>query len=142
MKDFESVLYIEDDPIEGEVTRRLHDTISKKFYNEVRFDIATTWNDGVDYVERHKPDVVILDLALYPEQNTEKTVEEVKRHWKEWPPILVLTGNTADPSLRKRCILAGASDFMLKGDARHGGFEQLCERIYNCYLRRQREEGA
>lgn len=139
MKDFESILYIEDDPLEGEVTQRLHQTISKKFYDEVKFDVVRSWVEGVDYVEKNKPDVVVLDLSLYPDSNTEKTIEEFSKRRKSWPPILVLTGNTADPSLRKRCILAGACDFMLKGDARHGGFEQLCERIYNCFLRSQRE---
>jgi len=137
-----SLLYIEDDPMEAEVIQRLYQTVRVKFHDEVDFRVAKSWEDGLASVESGQPDVVILDLVLPPTVDTERAIQNIERVWKLWPPILVLTGNTYDLTLRRRCILAGADDFMVKPDARHGGCELLCERVYSAYLRRLRGSGA
>ena len=137
MKAFESILYIEDNAGEAEVVTSLYQTVRKKFHGEVSFKTAPSWIEGEKIVERDRPNVVILDLTLPPE-TAEMTIERIRQIAKEWPPILVLTGNNYDLTLRSKSILAGADDFMIKDDARHGCCELLCERVYHCHLRRIR----
>lgn len=136
------IAYIEDDPLEGEVIQRLYQTVRTKFHDEVDFEVIGSWEKGVEFVHKSRPDVVILDLVLPPTVDTEKALENIAAVHKSWPPIVVLTGNTYDLTLRRKCILAGADDFMVKPDARHGGCELLCERVYTSYLRRLRGTGA
>lgn len=138
MKEFDSILYIEDDPGEAYITERLYRDIQTTFHKEVKFHTTDTWEKGVAYVESLKPDVVILDLAL-PPNNCDTTLEKFGLVSKDWPPTIVVTGNIADKTLRRRSIEAGADDFMVKPDARHGGFGQLVERVYHCYLRKVRD---
>lgn len=137
-----SILYIEDDPNEAEIVSRLYQSVRKKFHGEVEFRIADTWAKGEAEIESNPPSVVIADLAFPPDQTPEQTIEKIRLVAKMWPPIVVLTGNTFNLELRKDCIIAGASDFMIKGDARHGCMELLCERVYHAFLRREYDTGT
>lgn len=141
MKDFTSILYIEDSPEEAEIIQRLYLTVRKKFHGEVTFKTSDTWEKGAAYVAENHPNVVILDLVLPPD-TADVTLERIRQVSMEWPPILVLTGNRYDLTLRPKSIEAGADDFMVKDDARHGCCELLCERVYHCFLRRNREKRA
>jgi len=128
------ILYLEDDPLEAEVITRLYQTVRIKFHGAVEFKTVQTWEAAVKDVYEDRPDVIIADLTL-PPNNSEATLKSLKSMAKTWPPILVLTGNKYDLDLRRKAFMAGASDFMLKDDARHGGCELLVERVYGCYLR-------
>lgn len=135
MKEFGKLLYVEDDPLESEVITRLYQTVRAKFHGAVEFKTVQTWEAAVQDVQDARPDVIIADLTLPPD-NSETTLKAIKSIAYKWPPILVLTGNGYDLTLRRRAILAGADDFMLKTDARHGCIELLVERVYHCFLRR------
>lgn len=135
------IVYIEDDKNEAEVISRLYRTVQKKFHGETDFVSANSWGDGAALVDSIKPDVVIVDLALLPDSDTEHTLASLAKVATLWPPILVLTGNKYDLTLRRRCLELGIDDFMLKDDAHHGGCEMLVERVYHCYLRRQYRDG-
>lgn len=138
----DSILYIEDNPGEAEIVSRLYQSVRKKFHEETEFRIAPTWQKGEEQVMLNRPSVVIADLNFPPEQTAQMTIEKIRMLAPTWPPILVLTGNNYDLKLRRDCILAGASDFMIKPDARHGCMELLCERVYHCFLRREYESRA
>lgn len=134
------ILYVEDDILESEVIERLFHMVQKKFHGEVEFKSVNSWNSGVETVYAFQPDVVLLDLALSAigtiPSDTATTLQELSKHADKWPPVIVLTGNKYDLELRRKCIMAGASDFMLKDQA-HRDPELLCERIYHAYLRRE-----
>ncbi len=135
MSAIRKILYLEDDVLEADVVARLYQTVRHKFHGEVEFKTVRSWEQAVADVHRDSPDVIIADLTLPPE-NSESTLKSIKSMADKWPPILVLTGNKYDLELRRKSFEAGADDFMLKDDARHGGCERLVERVYNCYLRR------
>lgn len=135
MKEFAKLLYIEDDPLEAEVITRLYQTVRVKFHGAVEFKTVKTWEAAVQDVQDAPPDVIIADLTLPPD-DSETMLKRIKSMADKWPPILVLTGNSYDLTLRRKAILAGAQDFMVKTDARHGLMEALVERVYHCYLRR------
>lgn len=134
-----SVLYIEDEREYGAIVEQLHNMVRKKFYDAVSFQVVPTWVDGASIVEKEPPSVVLVDLSLRPAQSQEDTIFLIERVSRKWPPIFVLTGNKFDLELRKKCILAGADDFMVKDDANRNP-ELLVERLYHCFLRRIRDE--
>lgn len=134
-EELKSILYVEDNAAEGEITTRLYQTVRSKFHGEVQFSVVPTWDLATEFVKCSRPGVVIADLSLAPLQTGEMTIELIRQVAMEWPPILVLTGNDYDLDLRRKCILAGAQDFMIKADARHGCMELLAERAYHCFLR-------
>lgn len=134
MSEFGKILYLEDDPLESEVITRLYQTVRVKFHGAVEFKTVRSWEAAVQDVQDARPDVIIADLTLPPD-NSDSILKAIKSIADKWPPILVLTGNKYDLTLRRKSILAGADDFMLKDDARHGGCELLVERVFHCYLR-------
>lgn len=121
-----SILYVEDEAQYGEIITRLHDAVRIKFYDAVRFDVVPSWAAAVQRVAQARPSVVLLDLALPPDMKVDDTLKAVAGVWRDWPPIVALTGN-ADPKLRRKCILAGCDSFMLK--TVNVNAELLCERI-------------
>lgn len=132
-----SICYCEDEKQYGEVITQLHNCVAKTFYGEVAFDVVPSWMALVQRVKDNRPSVILLDLALPPDSPTAITLESLEMVWREWPPVMALTGNKFDLDLRKKCFAAGCDDFMLKEEAnRHP--EMLCERLYHCFLRRGR----
>lgn len=133
-----SILYLEDQAQYGEVIRQLHAMVRKKFHDEVDFCVVDNWHEAAKIVEVNPPSVVLFDLSLKDGWGEDQSIQAIRSTWKTWPPIMVLTGNDYDLGLRRKCITAGADSFMLKTEANRSP-ELLCERIYNCYLRRLRD---
>lgn len=131
----EKILFIEDSDLYGEVITQLHSTVHKRFYGECSLYVRTSWPEGVADLEEQKPSVILLDLTL-PPMGPDDTLAELALVWKKLPPVMVLTGG--DPCMRRTAILAGADDFMGKMEANRNP-ELLCERLYNCFLRRLRD---
>lgn len=71
-------------------------------------DCAST----LDAIDRHAPDVVLLDLRL-PDGSGLRVLRALRRREKR-PQVLVLT-TWGDPDVRKRCLDAGADGFFEKG---------------------------
>lgn len=133
-----SIVYCEDEAQYGEVIRQLHEMVRKKFHGEVKFDVVPSWEALTGRVETDPPSVILLDLALSANMGAEDTLFALDRVAAKWPPVMVLTGNASDLDLRRKCILAGSDDFMLKMEANRNP-ELLCERLYHCFLRRLRD---
>lgn len=134
-----SILLIEDEKPYGEIVEQLHACVSKSFYDKCTLSFVTSWQDGMASIAAKRPDAVVLDLGLPPLQ-PDDTLRLLAATWKTLPPVVVLTGNE-DPTMRRKSILAGAASFQAKLDFnRHP--ELLCEKIYEAFLRRLRDEGA
>ncbi len=136
-----SILYVEDEKQYGEAITQLHNCVHKRFYGKAEFKVVPSWSEAITEVANNRPSVVLLDLGLLPDTTQEETLELFRIQAAEWPPVMVLTGNIFDLDLRRVCILYGADDFMIKTEANRDP-EQLCERIYNCFLRGLRHARA
>ncbi len=133
-----SICYAEDEKLYGEAIKRLHEMVAKKFHGEVTFEVVKGWRDLAIYVTERPPSVILLDLSLGDSREAD-TIESMRSVWQKWPPIMVLTGNDYDLDLRRKCLLAGADDFMQKTEANRNP-ELLGERLYHCFLRNLRDE--
>lgn len=134
-----SCLAIEDMDSEGEVLRRLLPVMfSRVFQGNVRVDVVGTVKQAFEFIHDSPPDVVILDLVM-PDSGLENSIENVIPALVSGPPIFVLTGYQ-QPEIRVRCFEKGCDEFMLKQAARRH-HEEMCERVYGCYLRRQYRDG-
>lgn len=74
---------------------------------------AKTGREAVVLAEKHKPDIVVLDLHL-PELNGIDAARQIKRACPECE-ILMLTGTSSDEVVRS-AFEAGARSFLLKTD--------------------------
>ncbi len=71
-------------------------------------DCATT----LEAIERHEPDVVLLDLRM-PDGSGLRVLRALRGR-EPRPRVLILT-TWGDPDVRRRCLDAGADDFFEKG---------------------------
>ncbi len=131
----ERIVFIEDAATEGEVIRRLYEMCQKTFRGEVDFQICGKLGEAILVIESRPPDVILMDMRL-PDSSEAESEKVIAEKFESWPPIIVLTGSE-DKELRRRCLLAGADDYMDKKTATRDPV-QLCERMYNAHLRRLR----
>jgi DNA-binding NarL/FixJ family response regulator len=74
---------------------------------------ATSVLEALSAIERQRPDVVLLDLAL-PDGSGVDVLRAI-RPLSSRPIVIVLTAQT-DPVYRKSCLAAGADYFFTKSD--------------------------
>jgi two-component system, OmpR family, response regulator len=132
-----SLLFIEDNELQRELTTRLYQMCAKCFHGDVTFLTAHSWESGMKLVEEVHPDVILLDLVMPPFGRYE-TLQKVKET-PGLPPVMVLTNVEEDNAFREEAFGYGIDDYMTKGDANHHP-EELCERAFHCYLRRKRDD--
>ena len=117
LPDVVSILVIEDDAGDFGLLRvfiRQAGIIPVRNHDPVLW--AQSMAEGIALAQRHKPDIILLDLSL-PDSNGVATVIAMRAAETE-APIVVLTGN-ADDSLAIRALEAGAQDFLVKGQYDH-----------------------
>ncbi len=135
-----TVLLVEDEEQYGDVVKQLHSCVQKLFYDQCFLTVSPSWSDAIERIRANPPDCVVLDLTLLPSMRPDDTLEALFACWHTLPPVVVLTGSE-DPGMRRRAILAGADSFQTKLEFnRHP--ELLCEKIYEAFLRRLRNERA
>lgn len=135
-----TLLFIEDEANQRELTTRLYQMCGKVFHGEVEFLTSATWREGLEIIRARHVDVLLLDLVLAndtPPLSWQDTLEAV-RTTPDLPPVVILSGMKIEPFIRDKCILSGADSFMDKQEANHRP-ETLCEKCYDAYLRRQRD---
>lgn len=68
----------------------------------------------IEELEAYAPDLVITDVEM-PDLDGIQLVEQLRNYLPRDSglPVLVLTGS-ADPQLKRRALLAGATDILLK----------------------------
>lgn len=131
-----TVIHVEDMQGEREVIELLYQQCHARFHGDVDFVGLASWAECLDYLEHHAVDVIVLDLIL-PPFDADQTLGQMQAAQKAdpgFPPVVILTGNQL-PETRRKAILAGADDFIVKQDL-HGHAERLCERVYLSFLRR------
>jgi DNA-binding response OmpR family regulator len=128
-----TILFIEDEAGQRELTTRLYQMCRACFHGEVEFLTADSWEAGMKLITSVPVDVVILDLVL-PPFDWKDTLKSMSKT-TGLPPVVILTGHSGMDGLREKCFEAGAEDFMVKTEVnRHP--EMLCERVYHAALRR------
>ena len=76
--------------------------------------------EATDFIQRLKPDVVILDIRM-PKRNGIKVLESIEKGG--WYPVVIVL--TSYPEYRKKCIEAGAHFFFDKSTEFHKVVEVL-----------------
>ena len=110
MEDKINILLVEDNPGDA----RLLDVYLKETFS-TSFALITTdlLSKGLDLLDSHKFDVIILDLSL-PDSSGLNTFKTVNVHSPQ-TPVIVLTGYE-DESIGINALKLGAQDFLVKGD--------------------------
>lgn len=125
---FVNVLIIDDDL---EYAEMLQDVFSKIEVGQFKSTHIDRLTKAMSYLEREKPDVILLDLSLPDSspQDTFFTIHDKIPHI----PIVVVTGHT-DRSLAINAVREGAQDYIIKGDF---DFNQLARAMLYAIERHQ-----
>ena len=101
------VLIVEDDPVNISL-------LSGLMVGRYQISIARTKQRALDILQNEEIGIVLLDLHL-PDGNGMDICKMLKLTNKrdDAPIVIVMTG-TQEPSVEAQCLLAGASDFMVK----------------------------
>lgn len=127
------ILLIDDEEGIRIVWRRFHDIAEPVFRGQLDMDVANDLNQGLAKMKVVEYDAIILDLKFLGE-GADNTITFIVENHDHLPPIIVLTGDE-DIFVRRRAMLAGASDFWTKNDAQERP-DLFFKSIYNKYLGR------
>ena len=88
-----NLLLVDDDPAMRDILRRV--------LEQAEFDVATAEDgrEALEQIERHVPDVVLMDLEM-PGMDGPTTLQEIRKQWGSLPVILH-TGHVDGPLLSK-----------------------------------------
>lgn len=102
------ILVIEDNPADAEIIRIYLDEAGFKH----RFFHSPSLQDGVNIINEHEIDLVLLDLSI----NDSVGFSTLKNYLREAPhvPVIILTGNKNE-IVGMQSVKAGAQDFLVKG---------------------------
>jgi len=137
------VLIVDDDPL---VRTALSHFVSRDEDIEVVGE-AETGREAIAYVEKDRPDVIMMDVQM-PEMNG---IEATAAITERWPEVHVLAVTTLDGSDTVLPMLsAGASGYLLKDSSAasivtgvrevHSGASSLSPKIASMLIRHVREE--
>ena len=110
-----NVLYIEDDPLNAEITKQMLSESPRTKFNIVYKD---SLKQGLEYLfseckdeETCKVDIILLDLMLPNSRgvNTYKSIKEAC----EFLPVVIISGHE---DIACECVKMGAQDYLLKDD--------------------------
>ncbi|MFZ6015978.1 MAG: response regulator transcription factor [Patescibacteria group bacterium] len=105
-----SVLFIEDDAFLAQ--------IYTKAFEDYGLDVSLMGNceDGIKFLSREKPDIIILDLLL-PTMNGFEFIEQVRANeiWRDIPILVLSNLGQHDDVVRARQL--GADAYMIKAHA-------------------------
>lgn len=132
------ILLIDDEDGIRLVWKRFHDTAEPVFRGQLEMDVANDIEQGLSKMRNAKYDAVILDLKFMG-VGTDDTITFIANNVERLPPIIVLTGDE-DVFVRRRAMMAGASDFWTKSDAQDRP-DLFFKAVYNQYLSRLRNTG-
>jgi len=128
----ERILLVDDEEGIRIVWKRFHDVVEPVFRGRLEMDVASTLAQGLERIKETEYDALILDLIV-PPMGANDMIQWIYDHADEVKiPIVVLTGDS-DVYTRRRCIMAGASDFWLKTDAQERP-DLFFKSLYNRYL--------
>ncbi len=104
-----SILVIDDDTL-------IVNTLKKKFESfNVEVYAANTPEEAKEWLDKAKPELVILDLLLTEEDGSEGILDYIKsKEELKNVPVLVLT-NLDKPELRQLLLSQGVKEYIVKG---------------------------
>jgi CheY-like chemotaxis protein len=106
--------YIEDNlPDVRLVKELLFDSDLDGNLNNLEISSTERLQDGLDYLQKNKVDVVLLDLSL-PDCTGYKTIERIKSTVPDIP-VIILTGSSLERESLKHCI-SSAETYLVKGE--------------------------
>ncbi len=100
------VLVVDDEP---EITRALRSILMAHGYEPV---LAATAREGLDLLQRRRPDLVLLDLVL-PDQSGHEVTRTIRQDLGLDLPIIVLSAH-GEEEAKVRALDLGADDFLTK----------------------------
>ena len=104
------ILIVEDNPIASKVQKLTVENLGFKA------DCAMTGEDGVNFAQKIKYDLILMDLGLPGIDGIETTIQ-IKRDASEinntLTPIVAVTANE-DPIVREQCLQAGMDEVLSK----------------------------
>jgi signal transduction histidine kinase len=103
-----SVLLVEDDQDDYIIMSRL----LKEALPALRIEWCQTLNSGIEALNKHKFDIIILDLTL-PDSNGWETYSTMHTHAPD-VAVILMTG-VEDNDLAVRAVHEGAQDYLVKG---------------------------
>lgn len=103
-----NILLIEDNPGDAELVRIYMKDAAFKY----DLFVADTFFEGMDILNRHEIDIVLLDLSL-PDSQGFKTLNRYM-DTVQHTPVIVLTG-VNNEIVGNQAVKAGAQDFLVKG---------------------------
>ena len=116
------VLYVEDDPLDADLTRR---ALNKKA-PQIQLDIARTQNEALQLLQRHTVegssssyDLLLTDLNL-PDGGGFELLSYVRE--RKYPMAVVMITGQGDEEIAVSVLKAGADDYLVK---RQGYLDQL-----------------
>lgn len=127
------ILLVDDEDGIRTLWTRLHDTMDETFRGQCEMETAADLERAKYKLAHSTYDAVILDLSMPPE-GRDGIISWLYSAAPALPPVVVLTGSD-DIFVRRRCMMAGAANFITKNDA--VAFPNLFfKMLYNEYLRR------
>ena len=110
-----SILLVDD----SDVNLKVASFMLKKLGHQA--DIATNGIEGIEALENHSYDIVLMDIQM-PEMDGLEATKIIRQRWHQDQRIIVLTSLD---NYREICLEAGADDFLPKPF----GIEKLREAI-------------
>jgi CheY-like chemotaxis protein/HPt (histidine-containing phosphotransfer) domain-containing protein len=104
-KEKKTILAVDDTPFFLSVLKKILQDI------EYKLICVTSGMDALIYLEKHKPDIFLLDIDM-PEMNGYELAARIRKTGQK-APIVFLTGNAKKENVIK-AVQAGAADFIVK----------------------------
>jgi len=103
-----TILVAEDDSINQLLAKQMLDRMG------YQPDLAISGLEVLDFLERRRYDIVLMDVQM-PEMDGLEATREVRRRWpqSEQPVVIAMTANAMEED-RKRCMEAGMDDYISK----------------------------
>lgn len=102
--------YIEDNQADIELINEL---LLDSSLNSPKISSSKKLQDGLDYLQKNKVDLILLDLSL-PDCTGYKTVEKIKLIVPD-VPVIILTGSSLQRELLRQCI-SSSETYLVKGE--------------------------
>lgn len=126
------ILLSEDEELSAELLERiLHPILT-------RFDVVKTLEATLTFAESHTYDLILFDLRLLDSDidNSIRAIQHIKM--VSPAPLLVVSG-MPDPTLKQRCMDAGADGFLPKREAYSQTSKTLYMIVYACTIHNPRK---
>lgn len=105
-----TILLAEDDKF---LSRALQDKLTRRGYS---VEVALTGEEAVKKAGTVKPDLMLLDIIM-PLKDGFEVLTEIRGHAEAYGDFpIVMISNLSQETDKKKCLLLGATDYIVKSD--------------------------